>query len=254
MIIGDANLAETSTYLKLGATALVLDMIEAGLRFDDVKLADPVQAVHLISHDPTLKQTVELADGRKFTGLDLQRVYHERAARFLDEHGGGERAARDVLETWGEVLDLLGSDPMSCADRLDWPAKLRLLESYRSRDNLGWASPRLHMIDLQYSDVRMDKGLYNRLVARGSMKRLVSEDEVRDAMITPPEDTRAYFRAAAWSATRRRSPRRPGTRSSSTWAGSRWCASRRWNRCAAPRRTSAHSWRRRPAPRSWSIR
>ncbi|EQD84091.1 Pup deamidase/depupylase, partial [Saccharopolyspora erythraea D] len=193
VIIGDANLAETSTYLKLGATALVLDMIEAGERFDDLKLADPVQAVHLISHDPGLKQTVELVDGRRFTGLDLQRAYHERAAAHLDSHGA-ERAARDVLATWGEVLDLLGGDPMDCADRLDWPAKLRLLENYRTRDSLGWASPRLHMIDLQYSDVRMDKGLYNRLVARGSMKRLVSEEEVRAAVTSPPEDTRAYFR------------------------------------------------------------
>ncbi|TDD07214.1 proteasome accessory factor PafA2 [Saccharopolyspora terrae] len=193
VIIGDANLAETSTYLKLGTAALVLDMIEGGVRFDDLKLADPVQAVHLISHDPTLKQSVELADGRRFTGLDLQRAYHERASEFLDANGA-ERASRDVLNTWGEVLDMLGNDPMSCADRLDWPAKLRLMESYRSRDGLGWASPRLHMIDLQYSDVRLDKGLYNRLVTRGSMKRLVSEEEVQEAVAAPPEDTRAYFR------------------------------------------------------------
>ena len=193
VIIGDANLAETSTYLKVGATALVLDMIEAGERFDDLKLSDPVQAVHLISHDPSLKQTVELADGRTFTGVDLQRAYHERAARHLDTHGA-ERTAREVLDTWGEVLDVLGHDPTDCADRLDWPAKLNLLENYRSRDSLGWASPRLHMIDLQYSDVRLDKGLYNRLVARGSMRRLVTEEEVRAAVTTPPEDTRAYFR------------------------------------------------------------
>ncbi|WP_406689699.1 depupylase/deamidase Dop [Saccharopolyspora sp. ID03-671] len=193
VIIGDANLAETSTYLKVGTTALVLDMIEHGLRFDDLKLADPVQAVHLISHDPSLKQSVELADGRRFTGLDLQRAYHERAAEFLDANGA-ERASRDVLNTWGEVLDMLATDPMSCSDRLDWPAKLRLMESYRSRDGLGWASPRLHMIDLQYSDVRLDKGLYNRLVTRGSMKRLVSEEEVQEAVSAPPEDTRAYFR------------------------------------------------------------
>ena len=89
---------------------------------------------------------------------------------------------------------MLSTDPMSCSDRLDWPAKLRLMESYRSRDGLGWASPRLHMIDLQFSDVRLDKGLYNRLVTRGSMKRLVSEEEVQEAVGTPPEDTRAYFR------------------------------------------------------------
>jgi Pup amidohydrolase len=192
VIIGDANLAETSTYLKVGTTAMVLDMIEAGDRFDDLKLADPVQAVHAISHDATLRQTVELSDGRRFTGLDLQRAYHERAAKRLDTHG--DRTTRDVLEKWGEVLDALGGDPMDCADRLDWPAKLLLMENYRNRDNLGWASPRLHMIDLQYSDVRLDKGLYNRLVARGSMQRLVSEEEVRAAVTTPPEDTRAYFR------------------------------------------------------------
>lgn len=193
VIVGDANLAETSTYLKVGTTSLVLDMVEAGDRFDDLKLADPVQAVHLISHDPGLRQTVELSDGRRFTGLDLQRAYHERAAAHLAERGADEES-QQVLDMWGEVLDLLSGDPMDCADRLDWPAKLRLLENYRERDSLGWASPRLHMIDLQYSDVRMDKGLYNRLVARGSMRRLVNEEEVRMAVTEPPEDTRAFFR------------------------------------------------------------
>ncbi|MCP2257319.1 proteasome accessory factor A [Streptoalloteichus tenebrarius] len=193
VIIGDANLAEYSTYLKVGTTSLVLDMIESGRRFDDLRLADPVRAVHAISHDPTLRTTVELADGRRFTGLDIQRAYHERAAEHVERHGA-ERVAVDVLRTWDEVLGALGRDPMDCADRLDWPAKLRLLEGYRARDGLGWASPRLHLVDLQYSDVRLDKGLYNRLVARGSMRRLVSEEEVRAAITAPPEDTRAYFR------------------------------------------------------------
>jgi len=192
VILGDANLAETSTYLKLGTTGLVLDMIERGVRLDDLKLADPVQAVHDISHDPGLARTVELSDGRRFTGLDLQRAYHERAVEHVEQHG--DQADKEVARTWGEVLDLLSGDPMDCADRLDWPAKLGLLENYRSRDNLGWGSPRLHMIDLQYSDVRMGKGLYNRLVARGSMRRLVSEEQVREAVTNPPEDTRAYFR------------------------------------------------------------
>ena len=194
VIIGDANLAETSTYLKVGTTSLVLDMIETGQRFDHLRLADPVRAVHAISHDITLKTTVELSNGRKFTGLDLQWAYYEKAAEHLDKHGSNDREARQVLRTWGEILTALGHDPMECADRLDWPAKLRLLEGYRARDGLAWGSPRLHLVDLQYSDVRLDKGLYNRLVARGSMKRLVSEEEVRAAITTPPEDTRAYFR------------------------------------------------------------
>jgi Pup amidohydrolase len=193
VIIGDANLAETSTYLKVGTTALVLDMIESGVRFDHLRLADPVRAVHQISHDPALKATVELAGGRRFTGLDLQFAYREMAEEHVEKEGA-DRVALDVLKVWGEVLDALARDPMETADRLDWTAKLRLLEGYRARDGLAWGSSRLHLVDLQYSDVRLDKGLYNRLVSRGSMKRLVSEEEVRDAVTKPPEDTRAYFR------------------------------------------------------------
>ncbi len=194
VIIGDANLAEYSTYLKLGTTALVLDLIEAGERFDDLRLVEAVRAVHTISRDASLQATVEVSGGRHLTGLDLQWAYHERVARFLAREGSPDNTAEHVLSTWGEVLDALGRDPMECADRLDWPAKLQLLEGYRARDGLSWASPRLHLVDLQYSDVRMPKGLYNRLVARGSMKRLVTEEEVRAAITAPPEDTRAYFR------------------------------------------------------------
>ncbi|MQA13563.1 MAG: proteasome accessory factor PafA2 [Pseudonocardiaceae bacterium] len=194
VIIGDANLAEYSTYLKVGTTALVLDLIEAGERFDDLRLAEPVRAVHTISHDPSLKARVELSGGNRYTGLDLQRAYHERVAAFFAREGEPDETSGDVLRTWGEVLDALGRDPAECADRLDWPAKLQLLEGYRSRDGLGWAAPRLHMVDLQYSDVRLAKGLYNRLVTRGSMKRLVTEEEVLSAVSSPPEDTRAYFR------------------------------------------------------------
>src|SRR5437588_7830076 len=108
VIIGDANLAETATYLKVGTTALILDMIESGVRFDQVRLADPVRAVHAISHDPALKTTVELANGRKFTGLDIQFAYHELVTRFV-EREGTDRVSRDVLRTWGQVLDDLAS-------------------------------------------------------------------------------------------------------------------------------------------------
>jgi proteasome accessory factor A len=100
----------------------------------------------------------------------------------------------DVLDRWESVLDRLGRDPMLCADELDWVAKLRLLEGYREREALGWASPKLHLVDLQYADVRPEKGLYHRLVARGSMQRLLSEEEIARATTEPPDDTRAYFR------------------------------------------------------------
>jgi proteasome accessory factor A len=193
VIVGDANLAEYSTYLKVGTAGLVLDMIESGVRFDHLRLSDPVRSVRTISQDPTLQATVELANGRKYTGLDLQRAYHELAGQHLQKEGG-DRENVQVHKLWGDVLDMLARDPYECADMLDWPAKLRLLEGYRTRDSLGWASPRLNLIDLQYSDVRLDKGLYNRLVSRGSMRRMVSEEEVTEAVVTPPEDTRAYFR------------------------------------------------------------
>ncbi|MFC0315524.1 depupylase/deamidase Dop [Gordonia phosphorivorans] len=194
VIIGDANLAETATYLKVGTTALVLDLIEAGVNLSDLSLAWPVHAVHQISHDPTLTATVALADGRELTGLALQREYLARVSDFHDKHHSNDTRAAHVIATWADVLDKLERDPMECAEILDWPAKLRLLEGFRQREGLGWAAPRLQLIDLQYSDVRLDKGLYNRLVARGSMQRLVTEEQVLRAVHEPPEDTRAWFR------------------------------------------------------------
>jgi proteasome accessory factor PafA2 len=194
VIIGDANLAETATYLKVGTTSLVLDLIESGADLSDLTLARPVAAVHQISHDPTLQTTVELADGRELTGLDLQRIYHERVAELISHDREPDERTQHVLDTWSRVLDLLANDPSECADLLDWPAKLRLLQGFKDREGLGWGASRLHLVDLQYSDVRLDKGLYNRLVARGSMQRLVTEEQVQAAITTPPTDTRAYFR------------------------------------------------------------
>ena len=139
---------------------------------------------------------MRLRDGRRLTALDLQWAYFERAQAFVDDRYGADvdEHTADVLDRWEGVLDRLGRDPMLCADELDWVAKLRLLEGYRERENLGWASPKLQLVDLQYSDVRPEKGLYHRLVARGAMKTLLDDDEIRAAMVEPPEDTRAYFR------------------------------------------------------------
>ncbi|MDN5932004.1 MAG: proteasome accessory factor PafA2 family protein, partial [Pseudonocardia sp.] len=192
VIIGDANMSEYSTLLKVGTAAIVLDMIEKGVRFDELRLSEPVRSVHRISHDPSLQVTVDLADGRTMTGLDVQFAYFEKAQKHVGDQPDEDTA--EIMQIWGEVLDDLRRDPMSTADRLDWTAKLRLLEGYRERDGLTWDAPRLHLVDLQYADVRMAKGLYNRLVTRGSIKRLVSEEAVTAAMTQPPEDTRAYFR------------------------------------------------------------
>ncbi|WP_448608537.1 depupylase/deamidase Dop [Geodermatophilus sp. URMC 60] len=194
VIIGDANLAELSTYLKVGTTALVLDMIEARTLTQDLSIEEPVAALQAISHDPSLTHQVRLRDGRRMTALEVQLAYLEMAQRHVDRRGEDDGQAADVLRRWAEVLEDLAIDPMRCADRLDWPAKLRLLEGYRSRDGLSWGDSRLHLVDLQYSDVRPEKGLYHRLVSRGSMQRLVTDDEVTRAMVRPPADTRAFFR------------------------------------------------------------
>jgi Pup amidohydrolase len=192
VIIGDANLAELSTYLKVGTTSLVLAMIEAKALPHDLTLEEPVAELQAISHDPSLTHLVRLRDGRRMTAIEVQQAYLEHAEKFVD--GDGDEQTADVLRQWAQVLDDLADDPMRCADRLDWPAKLRLLEGFRSRDGLSWGDARLQAGDLQYSDVRPDKGLYHRLVARGSMKRLLTDDEVTRAMTTPPSDTRAFFR------------------------------------------------------------
>jgi proteasome accessory factor A len=125
--------------------------------------------------------------------LDLQWAFFERASSFLESRDSDEPTT-EVMQRWEAVLDQLGRDAMGCADQLDWVAKLRLLEGYREREELGWASPKLQLVDLQYADVRPEKGLYHRLVARGSMQTLFDADQVRHAMAEPPEDTRAYFR------------------------------------------------------------
>src|SRR3954465_9330487 len=172
VIIGDANLAELSTYLKVGTTALVLAMIEARSLPRDLALEEPVEALQAISHDPSLTHQVRLRDGRRLTAIEGQRLYLEQAEKFVENQGEADDQTIDVLRRWAEVLEDLSVDPLRCADRLHWPAKLRLLEGYRARDGLGWGDSRLHLVDLQYSDVRPEKGLYHRLVARGSMQRL----------------------------------------------------------------------------------
>jgi Pup amidohydrolase len=192
VIIGDANLAELSTYLKVGTTSLVLAMIEARALPHDLSLEEPVAELQAISHDPSLTHLVRLRDGRRMTAIEVQQAYLEHAEKFVD--GEGDEQTTDVLRQWAQVLDDLSDDPMRCADRLDWPAKLRLLEGFRSRDGLSWGDSRLQAVDLQYSDVRPEKGLYHRLVARGSMRRLLTDDEVARAMTSPPSDTRAFFR------------------------------------------------------------
>ena len=196
VIIGDANLAEVSTYLKLGSTALVLAMIEDKFLGTDLSIEAPVAELRAISHDPTCRRLVTLKDGRKMTAVQLQAEYLELARKFTEDKYGDDvdDITVDVLDRWESVLNRLAEDPMQLSKELDWVAKLELLEGYRTRDGLDWDNPRLQLVDLQYADVRPDRGLYNRLAARGRMVRLTDDATVNRAIENPPEDTRAYFR------------------------------------------------------------
>ena len=201
VIIGDANLSEISTYLKVGTTALVLSMIEDRFLGEPLTVDGPVSALRAVSHDPTLRQTVTMADGRTLTAVQLQLEYLDLAKKYVEDRYGADADAQtvDVLARWESVLDRLERDPMLCAAELDWVAKLKLLEQYRQRDGLEWGDAKLELIDYQYSDIRPEKGLYHKLVANGRIDRLLTDAEVDAAMHEPPEDTRAYFRGRCLS-------------------------------------------------------
>lgn len=194
VIVGDANISETATLLKLGATALVLGLIEAG-RAPDMGLANPVRTIHEVSHDVGLQATHEGVDGRRRTALEIQRCYLDAArAHAQDGPWAGDPLTWRILELWETTLDTLAQDPFGCRTTLDWVAKLDLLQRYRDRDGLAWDAPRLALVDLQYSDVRPDNGLAARLEQRGELVRLTTPEQVEYAVSHPPGDTRAWFR------------------------------------------------------------
>jgi Pup amidohydrolase len=192
VIVGDANLCEVATFLKVGTTAIVLKMIEDGF-LPDFSLVNPVAAIHEVSRDVSLSAQVALTDGRRMTALQLQSEYLEIARKYVDREDDTAEN-REVLERWETVLEALGSDPRSLSAQLDWVAKLRLLDGYRERDGLSWSDPKLRAIDLQYHDVRRERGLYHRLERAGKVERLTTDDEIERAVMEPPDDTRAFFR------------------------------------------------------------
>lgn len=191
VIIGDANLSQVSHYLKFGSTALVLDLIERGLA-PQLELWEPVPALHSVSHDVGLAKLYRLIDGRRVSALDIQWMYLEAAQQAADV--SADRHTATVLERWERVLTGLGRGYQDVSSQVEWTAKLSLLEQYRDRDGLGWDDARLALIDLQWADVRLDKGLANRLQARGRLETIVPVDRIEAAVASPPEDTRAYFR------------------------------------------------------------
>ncbi len=189
VIIGDANMSEWATAMKIGTTAMVLELIERG-EVPQLEIAQPIDAHKSISRDQTYDWIIELKDGRKISAIDVQRIYLKAAA-------GLENAGEDgpwILREWENVLNDLERDPTLTRDRVDWAAKKMVLNALQEEEKLSWSDPWLQSIDLEYHNVDRDRGLYYELVRQGTMRRLVSEEEIRLAIFSPPETTRAFFR------------------------------------------------------------
>jgi proteasome accessory factor A len=193
VIVGDSNMSEFATYLKVGTTAIVLSMVEDGFIKRDLALEDPVRAIKEISHDVACKRRVKLKRGKEFSAIEIQREYLDLA---LEYYQGQERSPQvaDLLEKWQYVLDKLAEEPMTLHRELDWVIKRELINAYISRKGCSFDDQRVFMMDLQYHDLRRDKGLFFTLERQGYVERILTDEEILLAMKTPPADTRAYFR------------------------------------------------------------
>jgi proteasome accessory factor PafA2 len=191
VIIGDANMSEVATALKMGSTALALELIEAG-KAPRLEFAQPIETTKAISRDQTYAWIIELKDGRKISAIDVQRMYLAAAQELCGPRNDPE--TNWVLREWESVLNDLERDVMLCQDRVDWVAKKFLIQTLKESENLSWDDPWLQSIDLEYHNISMDQGLHYALLRDGQMRRFVKEDDVRAAIYSPPETTRAYFR------------------------------------------------------------
>src|SRR5437762_6128679 len=194
VIIGDSNMSEWATALKIGTTAMVLDLIERG-EAPRIEIAQPVDANRSISRDQTYDWIIELKDGRKISAIDVQRIYLRAASNLWRDPPDKEHAW--ILCEWENVLNDLEREPMSTRDRVDWSAKKFLLDALQQDEKLSWSDPWLQSIDLEYHNLDLDRGLYYELVRKGLMRRVTTEDEIRAAIFNPPETTRAFFRGRA---------------------------------------------------------
>lgn len=192
IIVGDSNMSEFATYLKVGTTALLLTALEEGATFPDLALEDPVETLRMVSLDLRMKVPMRLANGKRMTALEIQWTYLEVAERHFRDLRRG--TFRNLLDEWREVLTWLERDPAHLASKVDWIAKLEVMRSFMRREGCDLGDPRISMLDLQYHDIDRDRGIFYVMERQGKMVRLSSDAEVEHAMQHPPSDTRARIR------------------------------------------------------------
>jgi len=196
VIVGDSNMSEYATFLKVGATSIILRMLEDdGAPWRDLTLENPIRAIREISHDITCRRRVRLANGRELSAIDIQAEYLNRALRFAKRHGLPPLEQK-ALEMWEHVMSHLESDPLKLTTEVDWVIKHSLIESYRTRGSLPLTHPRVSLLDLAYHDVTRSRSLYYLLERRDQVERMVTDEEINEAVNTPPQTTRARLRGA----------------------------------------------------------
>lgn len=193
VIAGDSNMSETATYAKVGVVGALLQMLEDGYEFRTLDLENPIRAIREISSDPTCRRRVRLANGRELSALDVQWEYLDKASHYARTQGFPPAVAKAV-QIWEQMLTGIEKDPMSMAEQVDWVAKWRLIEAYRTRHDLALSDPRLAMMDLAYHDINPRRGLYHLLARRGKVQRIVEEAAIERARSEPPATTRALLR------------------------------------------------------------
>ncbi|RBY81375.1 Pup--protein ligase [Blastococcus sp. TF02-09] len=194
VIVGDSNMSETTTLLKVAMTDLVLRMIESGAPIRDMTLENPIRAIREISHDMTGRRKVRLSSGKEMSALEIQSEYYDRALEFADREGVGP-VHRQMLELWGRVLKAVDGEDLSLIDReIDWAIKHSLIERYRAKRDLPLSSPRVAQMDLAYHDISRTRGLYYLLERAGQVERVAHEPRIFEAKNVPPQTTRARLR------------------------------------------------------------
>ncbi|MBB4985548.1 MULTISPECIES: Pup--protein ligase [Streptomyces] len=195
VIVGDSNMSETTMLLKVGATDLVLRMIEAGTVMRDLTLENPIRAIREVSHDITGQRKVRLASGREASALEVQREYYEKAVDFVDRRGIRSGTVAQVLELWGRTLDAIESEQLDRIEtEIDWVMKHRLIERYRAKHNMTMSNPRVAQIDLAYHDIHRRRGLYYLLQKNGQAARICNDLKIFEGKSVPPQTTRARLR------------------------------------------------------------